>query len=405
MLVLIHLPRVQLLSRTMRQPGVSMRARMKPRSIMSRPSSELPPARPPRSRHISISTTKSHAQDTEPSGMARIHVSQVPSATLPDPSQPIQESRPIPFASTLSSQVTPSGPSSGIRPPTQSQYHAIVEEILSTAPSAIREKYQRLRDPRILFPHVPDAARKKVLSDWLDDNYFIPKEIFTPGAPNEEQVEVRLPTARTTETWQNHPSRTLTSTSPIPNPKAQTTSSERVPLPEAMDDLVKALPSLSLGTMEPVTRQSTAVPQGPHVEEKSAFQSLLEVSRQTTPYDFDAFVNTFALDELHDRSRGTKPKRSLSTPDLVWRKVGEASYSEVFSVGEVVLKIVPLEYHDAQSQGAATMNVDDKHPVDKRGRRKSQPRPSTSDPQDVLREVNATRILGNVHRGFMRLLR
>ena len=72
-----------------------------------------------------------------------------------------------------------------------------------------------------------------------------------------------------------------------------------------------------------------------------------------------------------------------------FQKIGEASYSEVFGIGDVVLKIIPLR-------------DETKRPVDFHDDMDS---PAPSDAKDVLKEVVVTKAMGEICDGFVRLLR
>ncbi|KAF9514767.1 hypothetical protein BS47DRAFT_1294794 [Hydnum rufescens UP504] len=84
--------------------------------------------------------------------------------------------------------------------------------------------------------------------------------------------------------------------------------------------------------------------------------------------------------------------RNQTDAPLIFRKIGEASFSEVFRVGDVVLKIVPI-----------AIKPRDRGP--NAGNKNEAPWPSVSDPGDVLREIVATKIMGEVHSGFIKLLK
>jgi len=109
---------------------------------------------------------------------------------------------------------------------------------------------------------------------------------------------------------------------------------------------------------------------------------LLEECRQIAngPADFSSFIETFAFDPIL-QSWDKRPR------DLSFRKIGEASYSEVFGIGDVVLKIIPLR--DETTEGH--MEYSDV--------------PFPSDAKDVLREIIVTRAMGEICQGFVELLK
>jgi serine/threonine-protein kinase haspin len=109
---------------------------------------------------------------------------------------------------------------------------------------------------------------------------------------------------------------------------------------------------------------------------------LLDECRQTTPHEFSAFVEAFPLDPVvnpHD----------IPSRIFVFRKVGEASFSEVFGIGSVVLKIVPL--HDESTSDAILTNDET---------------PSPSKASDLVKEITVTRSMADVcGDAFVRLLK
>ncbi|KAH7343215.1 hypothetical protein B0J17DRAFT_713411 [Rhizoctonia solani] len=106
--------------------------------------------------------------------------------------------------------------------------------------------------------------------------------------------------------------------------------------------------------------------------------NLLEECSQPEPIDLGAFVATFSTDDVHLRFPPTTfgPRRR-------WQKVGEASYSEVFRLGGVVVKIVPLK-----------MEHDGWNGVDG---------PCVSEMPDVQKEITITRAMGDMQSGFIKL--
>lgn len=173
--------------------------------------------------------------------------------------------------------------------------------------------------------------------------------------------------------------------------KSEASALRRKTLSSAIDDVTNKMPLLNIRNADvtAISASSSKVPSSPR---RNALTLLLEVSNQAAPFDFDSFLSKFQFEELHDRHR--TGRRLSFSQELPWRKIGEASFSEVFSVGDVVLKIIPLEYHgeDKGDDGAV------------RGHAK-EPLPATSDPADVFREINATRLMGTVHCGFASLIR
>ncbi|TBU39697.1 hypothetical protein BD309DRAFT_1083246 [Dichomitus squalens] len=122
-------------------------------------------------------------------------------------------------------------------------------------------------------------------------------------------------------------------------------------------------------------------------------QPLLAECAQTTPHEFSAFIEMFPFDpivRLHDpqgRAAGAAgPPR--------FQKIGEASFSEVFGIGDVVLKIVPLRDEERHGDPVGGPNW----AMDAEG-------PAPSDAKDVLKEIIVTRAMGACCSGFVELLR
>lgn len=104
---------------------------------------------------------------------------------------------------------------------------------------------------------------------------------------------------------------------------------------------------------------------------------LLAECSQETPRNFKEFIESFPSSDM--------PELGI---DLAFRKIGEASYSEVFAIGDVVLKVIPLRNE------ATCRPLDDDIDL-----------PCESDCKDVLQEIIVTRELGKICPGFINLLR
>ncbi|KAF9263705.1 hypothetical protein L218DRAFT_822201, partial [Marasmius fiardii PR-910] len=114
---------------------------------------------------------------------------------------------------------------------------------------------------------------------------------------------------------------------------------------------------------------------------------LLEECQQVQSglYEFSAFIDTFPYDQVVLK---TTQSRSASDKQK-FRKVGEASYSEVFGIGDVVLKVIPIRDETVDPSTAASENDG----------------PFPSDAKDVLKEIIVTRAMGEVDASFVKLLR
>ncbi|KAG6830326.1 hypothetical protein H0H92_001261 [Tricholoma furcatifolium] len=114
---------------------------------------------------------------------------------------------------------------------------------------------------------------------------------------------------------------------------------------------------------------------------------LLMECGQSGPFEFSSFVDTFPYDPVVHSLGG-------SSTDLKFRKVGEASYSEVFGIGDVVLKVIPLrEPSDTKIRTRSTQTIDIGEG------------PAPSDVKDVLKEIIVTEAMGQVSDGFVKLLK
>ncbi|PIL37335.1 hypothetical protein GSI_01028 [Ganoderma sinense ZZ0214-1] len=111
-------------------------------------------------------------------------------------------------------------------------------------------------------------------------------------------------------------------------------------------------------------------------------QPLLGECAQVTPHEFSAFIEMFPFDPVVRLAHrdGTPP----------FQKIGEASFSEVFGIGDVVLKIVPLRDEERADHSALAAEVEG---------------PPPSDARDVLKEIIVTRAMGEYCSGFVELLR
>lgn len=106
---------------------------------------------------------------------------------------------------------------------------------------------------------------------------------------------------------------------------------------------------------------------------------LLNECAQTSPYEFSAFIETFPFDPI--------VQSSAEDEDVRFRKIGEASYSEVFGIGDVVLKIIPIRFEEEST-----------HP-------ETDEIPAPSDAKDVLKEIIVTRATGEICDEFVKLLK
>ncbi|KAK0190807.1 hypothetical protein F5146DRAFT_569379 [Armillaria mellea] len=103
-------------------------------------------------------------------------------------------------------------------------------------------------------------------------------------------------------------------------------------------------------------------------------------------HEFSAFISTFPFDPILSSPNGPSSK-------LHFRKVGEASYSEVFGIGDVVLKVIPLRDETSPADGGGNSPPTDVE------------QPAPTDVRDVLKEIIVTRAMGEVYGGFVKLMK
>lgn len=131
-------------------------------------------------------------------------------------------------------------------------------------------------------------------------------------------------------------------------------------------------------------------------EYPSYLQPLLEECHQETcgPIEFSSFIDTFPFDPVV-RSENGEPTGAT------FRKIGEASYSEVFGIGDVVLKVIPLR--DESTCDVSTSKLKANVKCNDSGEVEDGPAPS--DAKDVRKEIIVTRVMGEVCDGFVKLLK
>jgi hypothetical protein len=125
----------------------------------------------------------------------------------------------------------------------------------------------------------------------------------------------------------------------------------------------------------PTASSSTSHPTLSHAEE---LERLVSSCTSIKIHDFSNFITSPAVSSLLEPNEGTSTSSSTGT-SMGFRKIGEASYSEVFSMGivggnKIVIKVIPLVGEDV---GQERRDV-----------------PDTSYPKDVLRELEITQRMG-----------
>ncbi|KAF5387665.1 hypothetical protein D9615_000598 [Tricholomella constricta] len=156
-------------------------------------------------------------------------------------------------------------------------------------------------------------------------------------------------------------------------------------------DLSLNFEQLSIGASSSLSASYLPEPEIPEY-----LRPLLEECGQSAcgPIDFSSFIETFPYDPVA-QLEGSQPT------DLRFRKIGEASYSEVFGIGDVVLKVIPLR--DESGENAALGHIKTNVRYNEDGEEEDGPAPS--DAKDVLKEVIVTHAMGEVCDGFVKLLK
>ncbi|KAH9927237.1 uncharacterized protein B0H18DRAFT_1003627 [Fomitopsis serialis] len=119
--------------------------------------------------------------------------------------------------------------------------------------------------------------------------------------------------------------------------------------------------------------------------------AALEECAQQTPHEFSAFIDLFPMDPIvYSDYLDAKTSVGGAKAPATFQKIGEASYSEVFGIGDVVLKVIPLRDEERPDVSTDDDGLES---------------PAPSDARDVLKEIIVTRAMGEVCHGFVKLLR
>jgi serine/threonine-protein kinase haspin len=171
------------------------------------------------------------------------------------------------------------------------------------------------------------------------------------------------------------------------------------PSPTILSDLEESLAfdfselALSPGTLKELG--GTSGLDWETAKQPAYLRPLLEECGQDAPHEFSAFIELFPFDPIvqtsHDGVHLDAGLKEGAGTRAAFRKIGEASYSEVFGIGDVVLKIIPLRNEEAKKNGRQVANESEC--------------PAPSDAQDVLKEIIVTKAMGQTCTGFVELLR
>ncbi|KAF8622109.1 hypothetical protein AX15_007244 [Amanita polypyramis BW_CC] len=220
---------------------------------------------------------------------------------------------------------------------------------------------------------------------------------YKPIIPSRSEPSARFVSPRRPQSSSLYNSRRPHIPSPIARPRQLTpirglrTSRNAIapPSPPTPSDFDSSIEISDLGLESSVVLNSS-----PYLTDPSApdyLKSLLEECHQEECglYEFSSFIKSFPYDPTV-RSSEIDGEYGVHS----FKKIGEASYSEVFGIGDVVLKIIPLRNESGL--------VDDKR--DKNSDYETEG-PATSEAKDVRREIIVTRAMGEVCDGFVKLLK
>lgn len=250
------------------------------------------------------------------------------------------------------------------------------------------DSIENIFSPDLSINHSPAkpcrGRRKKSVAVNVDERKArrqkklpLPRESIVLGSSSEDEVQVEerpqimaarnmsTPGRQASVTLLASPNRasgssTLTSTPITPPRKASS-----IPLPRSAESSTTTkseslvLPALSKTAYSPLV------------------QPLLVACSQTKPYHFASFVSPSST---HLLSPNLAP-HSRSSSNTTWRKLGEATYSEIYVVDSIVCKIVPLLHPQKIFKGL---------------------RPEETRWEDGLRELKITNMLDG--KGFVELL-
>lgn len=380
-----------------------MKARMKPRSIIAAkplaPSFHIQKPRVNSDQRTLSSSTKAPPSNQAQSKNGPHEIRKAPGSPFSAPSSASSARERLPHISLSTKVPQTLNEADNIEPDSSKKqigldYDDVVASILSHAPATLRDKFDVSKDPRILFPLVRNQpAQKKVLEQWLEDHYFIPAEMESP-------IPASKPSSTVMNPGKPIPSRSKTSASVFTKPPTKNKILSHASIMENVTDRLENLEidSKSVKSSRNNRLRKASLPETTDQKiHSSGLQKLLGICGQVRPYDFDFFVSNFRYGvpwNRGDDAKPTKPRTNDSDMEVDmsshrWRKIGEASFSEVFQVDDVVLKIIPLLAGEENRRQQASG---------------SSPQPAVTNPDDVLKEVNATRIMGEVHSGFTKLL-
>ncbi|KAF8076644.1 hypothetical protein FPV67DRAFT_1664901 [Lyophyllum atratum] len=226
--------------------------------------------------------------------------------------------------------------------------------------------------------------------------YPIKKQLFAPSkAPSPPPIKAPLPPLVPVTRYQNL-------SPPVARPRQLTPIRHRggrnlfappsPPSPFTSTDLDLSLDFEELS----ISASSQHTASYPHEDEIPGYLMplLAECGQEACgPIDFSSFIETFPYD------RAVRSD-ACHLGDVRFRKIGEASYSEVFGIGDVVLKVIPLR--DETGGSASDLKTNGRPNEDGQ---QEEDGPAPSDAKDVLKEIIVTHAMGEVCDGFVKLLK
>lgn len=133
-------------------------------------------------------------------------------------------------------------------------------------------------------------------------------------------------------------------------------------------------------------------------------RDVLALCQQDSACDFTSFIDTHQITSAPAIRTKTRGKRAAAAPvPNVFRKIGEASYSEVFGVwsesgtaepSKVVMKVVPLDMNPTKTVSARSGKSNNSEEDDEICLTKV---------EDIAKEIEITRLMNGVHEGFVKL--
>ncbi|KAF9029773.1 hypothetical protein BJ165DRAFT_1520302 [Panaeolus papilionaceus] len=308
--------------------------------------------------------------------------------TVPKASKPAEKPVIISISTDAESDAPP--------PPPRSKHDSDteIEEISPPSPSREHVKKNTVKPPpkakplgrvEVIIPPAPYKIAKRSpesVGEAVEAVELAPEpEPWTPESPPSVQLVENYPPHRQKVDSPILKPRQLT---PIRGVRRRLFEPPSPPSPTTPTDFDFSIDfsDLSLGSASASNRGSYA---NDH-ESPEYLTPLLEECLQEDcgPHNFSTFIESFAFDPILKQARGKRNE------DLQFRKIGEASYSEVFGIGDVVLKVIPLR-DETKSQAVDDELADDG--------------PAPSDAKDVRKEIIVTRAMGEVYGRFVKLLK